>query len=141
MEFVIRSASYNDAEGISRVIIAALRETNARDYPEAVIARVEQNFSPVSVSELITQRLVFVATSNDVIVGIASLDDGVVRTVFVDPKHHGRGIGKALMTVIEEITAERGVKKLTVPSGRRLLHKTGFHARAGQLSRRRSGRL
>lgn len=61
MDCVIRPASSSDAEGISRIIIAALRDTNAKDYSEAVIARVEQSFSPAAVSELMTRRLVFVA--------------------------------------------------------------------------------
>lgn len=41
LEYLIRPARREDAAGISRVIISALRETNAKDYSEAVIARVE----------------------------------------------------------------------------------------------------
>ena len=53
MDCTIRVASLNDAESISRVIIAALREANAKDYPATVIAQVEQSFLPASVSELL----------------------------------------------------------------------------------------
>ena len=44
MEYQIRRARPEDAAGISRVIIAALRKTNAADYDAATIARVEQSF-------------------------------------------------------------------------------------------------
>lgn len=54
MECVIRPAQAEDAQGISQVIISALRETNAKDYSEAVMARVEQSFSPAAVSDLLT---------------------------------------------------------------------------------------
>jgi predicted N-acetyltransferase YhbS len=115
-ECMIRPAQCEDAEGISRVITSALRETNAKDYSEAVIARVEQSFSPAAVSDLMGRRLVFVAINNDSIVGTASLDGQVVRTVFVDPRCQGRGIGRALMAEVERAAVERDVAVLAVPS-------------------------
>lgn len=116
MEWLIRPAQGEDAGGISRVITSALRETNAKDYSEAVIARVEQSFSPAAVSDLLERRLVFVAINNDSIVGTASLDGQVVRTVFVDPQCQGRGIGRALMAEVERAAVERDVAVLAVPS-------------------------
>jgi GNAT superfamily N-acetyltransferase len=116
LECSIRLAQREDAESISRVIITTLRETNARDYPETVIARVEQSFSPAAVSDLLQRRLVFVAINNDVVVGTASLDGKVVRTVFIDPRCQGRGIGRALMAEVERAAVERGVAVLAVPS-------------------------
>ena len=116
VECLIRPAQREDAEGVSRLIISALRETNAKDYPEAVIARVEQSFSPAAVSDLLKHRLVFVAVNNDTIVGTASLDGQVVRTVFVDPRCQGRGIGRALMAEVERVAIERDIAVLAVPS-------------------------
>src|SRR5436305_2791350 len=116
VECLIRPAQSEDAEGVSRLIISALRETNAKDYPEAVIARVEQSFSPAAVSDLLKHRLVFVAINNDTIVGTASLDGQVVRTVFVDPQCQGRGIGRALMAELERVAVERDIAVLAVPS-------------------------
>lgn len=116
MDDLIRSARRGDAEGISRVIVAALRETNARDYSAAVIARVERSFSPAAVLDLLERRLVFVAAMGDDIVGTASLDGRVVRTVFVEPGHQGRGVGRALMARVVGAAVEQGVAVLTVPS-------------------------
>ncbi|TWI57418.1 hypothetical protein IQ22_00634 [Pseudomonas duriflava] len=53
MPCTIRAARQEDAASISHVIITALRETNARDYPPAIIKQVEKSFSPASVQELL----------------------------------------------------------------------------------------
>jgi predicted N-acetyltransferase YhbS len=116
LEYLIRPARPEDAAAISRVIISALRETNAKDYSEAIIARVEQNFSPTAVLELLQRRLVFVAAKGDDIVGTASLDGRVVRTVFIKPECQSRGIGRALMAQVERVAIEKGVTVLAVPS-------------------------
>jgi GNAT superfamily N-acetyltransferase len=116
VECLIRLARREDSESISLVIVSALRETSAKDYPEAVITCVVQSFSPTAVSELLVRRLVFVAVNDDTIVGTASLDGTVVRTVFIDPVWQGRGVGRALMAEVERRAVERGVAVLAVPS-------------------------
>jgi hypothetical protein len=49
----IRPARADDAEGISRVVIRALRETNAKDYAPHIIDRLVANFSPKRVASQI----------------------------------------------------------------------------------------
>ncbi|WP_292449496.1 hypothetical protein [Mesorhizobium sp.] len=43
---------------MSRVILAALRESKVKDYSQDIIARVEQNFSPSAVLALLRRRKV-----------------------------------------------------------------------------------
>jgi predicted N-acetyltransferase YhbS len=116
LDYEIRPAQREDAEGISRVIISSLRETNAEDYSEEVIARVAQNFSPTAVRDLLDRRLAFVATAGNEIVGTASLDGAVVRTVFVKPECQSQGIGRALMAQVVQVAIGNGVTLLAVPS-------------------------
>jgi GNAT superfamily N-acetyltransferase len=116
LEYLIHPARREDAAGISRVNISALRETNAKDYSEAVIARVEQSFSPIAVLDLLERRLVFVAANGDDIFGTASLDGRVVSTVFIKPEFQSCGIGRALMAQVERVAIEKGVAVLAVPS-------------------------
>lgn len=116
MAIEIRTANEDDAEGISEVIIAALRTTNAKDYAQAVIEQVEKSFSPNAVAALISKRMVFVALEAGKVIGTASLDGQVVRTVFVHPSSHGQGIGSQLMSTLEQTARGLGIEVLRVPS-------------------------
>jgi len=131
MDCTIRPAHADDAADISTVILRALRETNAKDYTDDIIARVEQSFRPDAVRALIAKRTVFVATLGSRLVGTASLDGSVVRTVFVAPDVHGRGIGRLLMAEIERTARQRNLAALTVPSSvtaETFYAKLGFNA-------------
>ena len=128
MECTIRPALDDDADEISAVIVRALRETNAKDYANEIIERVERSFSPRAVLQLIGKRTVFVATIGSRVVGTASLDGGVVRSVFVAPEVQARGIGRLLMTEIERTARERNIPILTVPSS---VTAEAFYARLG----------
>jgi len=124
----IRPAQAGDAAGISRVIIRALRETNAKDYTPDIIARVELSFSPAAVERLIDQREVFVAEMDNRVVGTASLDGQALRTMFVLPEVQGRGIGRLLVQRIERVARERQLAILTVPA---TVTAESFYARLG----------
>ncbi|WP_165672152.1 GNAT family N-acetyltransferase [Metapseudomonas otitidis] len=116
MDYEVRRASIEDAEAISTVIIAALRESNTRDYPPEVIVQVETSFSPANVKDLMAKRWVFVASFDGQLVATASLHGTAVRSVFVSPQHQGRGVGRMLMDVIHARAASAGIKALRVPS-------------------------
>lgn len=116
MDVIVRPATSTDTAAISRVVIAALRESNSQDYSPDVIAQVERSFSPESVGALLHKRKVFVAWLGGNITGTASLDGAVVRSVFVDPAYQGAGIGRRLMEVIHATAAQVGVGVLRVPS-------------------------
>ena len=125
---LIRTATRDDAPAISRVIIAALRESNAQDYSQEIIDLVEQSFSPAALLQLLTQRRVYVATIERRIVATASLDREVVRSVFVDPPHQGTGIGKKLMETLESVAINESLQRLRVPSS---ITAEGFYASLG----------
>lgn len=111
----IRPATALDVEGISRAVIRALRETNAQDYAPHIIDAVVANFSPERVASLIAGRRVYVAIARGLIVGTASLNGQVVRTVFVDPDHQCKGIGARLMDVVESVARAQSIAILSVP--------------------------
>jgi N-acetylglutamate synthase-like GNAT family acetyltransferase len=128
MECRVRSAREEDANEISAVILRTLREVNAKDYPREIIERIESSFSPSAVLQLIGKRTVFVAVIGDRVMGTASLDENVVRTVFVSPDVQARGIGKLLMAEIERTARERNIPGLIVPSS---ISAETFYARLG----------
>jgi hypothetical protein len=61
----VRAAFDGDAESISQVIVSALRQSNARDYPREVIDRLAQIFSPAGVLAMMGKRKVFIAISEE----------------------------------------------------------------------------
>ncbi len=131
MHWRIRVARPDDAAEVHQVIVAALRETNARDYAASVIARLEESFSPAEVRSMIDTRKSFVALAGSRIVGTAALDGSVVRTVFVAPDVQGRGMGRLLMAEVEKASREAGIEILTVPAsltGEPFYAKLGFKA-------------
>ncbi|QXI30872.1 GNAT family N-acetyltransferase [Pseudomonas vanderleydeniana] len=124
----IRLARDADAEAISQVIIQALRESNAEDYASAVIERVEQSFGPQDVRSLLGIRTMLVAQEGERVVGTASLDGEVVRSVFVAPDTQGTGVGRALLAEVVRLAREAGISLLKVPS---TVTAEGFYARLG----------
>jgi GNAT superfamily N-acetyltransferase len=124
----LRSARDDDAEGISRVIVSALRESNAGDYPRDVIERLAQIFSPTAVLDMMGRRKVFVATSGQRIVGTASLDGRVVHAVFVAPDVQRRGVGRLLMAEVERTARSAAMVTLVVQSS---VTAVPFYARLG----------
>jgi N-acetylglutamate synthase-like GNAT family acetyltransferase len=128
MECLIRGAMQEDAAAISQVIVAALRESNARDYSAEIIEGVERNFSPGAVVRLIEQRQVFVAVVGGRVVGTAGLDGDTVRSVFVAPGYQGGGIGRLLMEAIEAEAVNSSVERLCVPSS---ITAEGFYSSLG----------
>lgn len=128
MSVEIRAAQPSDAPAISAVIVAALRISNARDYSPEVIQRVESNFTAARIETLIATRQVLVAMQDQQLLGTASLDGQVVRSVFVAPDLHGQGVGRRLMAAVERLAHEQGVSELLVPSS---LTAQGFYRQLG----------
>jgi GNAT superfamily N-acetyltransferase len=124
----IRPAVQADADAISRTILRALRDTNAQDYPPNVIAAVAENFLPDKVTSQLAARQAYVAVAGGVVVGTASLHGQVVRSVYVDPHHQGKGVGARLMDTVELLARKQFVDTLSVPSS---ITAQGFYQRRG----------
>ncbi|MHC8380234.1 GNAT family N-acetyltransferase [Pseudomonas sp. LB3P14] len=116
MDNQIRLATPDDAAAISQVIIQSLRQSNALDYPPEVIMQVEKSFSAEAIGTLLNQRQVFVATIDKRVVATASLDQDVVRSVFVEPGHQGVGLGRQLMATLQSVAQDAKIEVLRVPS-------------------------
>ena len=112
----IRTGRAEDAAAVSAVIEAALRQTSAADYSPAVIEHLVHTFRPDSVRALMARRLCFVAVVDGRIAGTASLEGNGVRSVFVTPAMHRRGIGRRLMAEVERAARERSLTVLVVRS-------------------------
>ena len=112
----IRRATFADVDAISHVIIQTVREINSKDYSAAVIDEVTGNFTPSRIIEKMKIRQVFVATQQKEIIGTASLENNMVRSVFVLPDRQRNNIGLMLMNCLEKIAKKQNIHCLTVSS-------------------------
>lgn len=119
-DLVIRRATDADAEAISAVIVRALIEVNAADYPIDAIAEFVAGADPAGVRARLAARTVFVAESGGEIVGTAGLEEtssgAALRSLYVRPDRHGEGIGSRLLETVERIAHAHGYRFLAVPS-------------------------
>lgn len=112
---IIRPFRESDAQEVSTIKNATLKYNN--DDEETKRALRGQN-TPEAIIEKSKERTFYVAETKGTIVGIAGYLGNEVKTVFVHPTHHKRGIGKALVQhVLQEIKrqgyAEAFVKSST----------------------------
>jgi len=85
-------------------------------YSAAVIDEVTSNFTPSRIIEKMKIRQVFVATQQKEIIGTASLENNMVRSVFVLPDRQRNNIGLMLMNCLEKIAKKQNIHLLTVSS-------------------------
>jgi GNAT superfamily N-acetyltransferase len=127
MPIEIRRATAGDAEAVRDIVLRALRETNARDYPASVIDRLALTLPDKVASNLETWRA-FVAIIDGRIVGTASLNGETVSSVYVCPDHQRRGVGAKLMDAVENVANAGARRTLTVQSS---ITAEAFYARRG----------
>ena len=127
MEIVIRRATAADAEAVHEIVLLALRETNARDYPSSVIDRLILTLPDKVVSNLETW-CAFVAIVNGRVVGTGSLNGQTVSSVYVHPEYQGRRIASKLMDAVENVASSQSLRTLSVQSS---VTATPFYAKRG----------
>ena len=115
MHIVIRPAKAGDAAPVHEIVLRALRETNARDYPASVIDRLVLTLPDKVVSNLETW-CAFVAIVEGHIVGTGSLNGQTVSSVFVHPDYQRRSVATRLMDAIENAANAQSRGTLSVQS-------------------------
>lgn len=114
-QIAIRRATRDDAGAVHEIVLRALRETNARDYPAAVINRLILTL-PEKVASNLDAWHAFVAILDARVVGTASLSGHTVKSVFVHPHYQRRGVATKLMGAIEDAALAQSVRLLDVQS-------------------------
>jgi GNAT superfamily N-acetyltransferase len=114
-QIAIRRATADDYHAVHDIVLRALRETNARDYPASVIDRLALTL-PEKVASNLDAWHALVAVLDARVVGTASLIGDTIKSVFVHPDYQRRGIGTKLMGAVENIALARSVRALNVQS-------------------------
>ena len=110
----IRRYKRREEGEIWRVYFAATRVSVARDYHAELIERwAPENQDMDAWAERLAEKNPFVAVVEGQIVGMAEIEgDGFIDYFYVHPDWQRRGIGKALLTRLEEEAEKLGVKRM-----------------------------
>ena len=114
-QVAIRRATANDLQAVHDIVLQALRETNARDYPASVIDRLVLTL-PETVASNLEKWHAFVAIVDGRVVGTASLSGHTVKSVFVHPDYQRSGVATKLMGAVENAALAQSVRALNVQS-------------------------
>ena len=98
-------------------ILRSVEISNSPDYPQSIIDyQLHTHYTRAWLSKKMQSSYFVVALIDNKVVGTASLDDNEVTTVFVDPDHQQRGIGRTMMGELERYAKSQGLKGIILNS-------------------------
>ena len=108
----IRPFTEDDAVPASRIIQTCYTTLNLGDYaPDGIRSQLLDNSPEKLVESSRTTRL-FVAVTDGEVVGIGGYNPERIRTVFVAPAFHRRGIGSLIVSHALNDARQHGIKHL-----------------------------
>jgi putative acetyltransferase len=127
---IIRRARQEDKEAIWRAHGSAIRGTCAGHYSPEVIEMWAGRLRPEKYAEAIDRYEFFVAEEDGAVVGFGELgqETGEVQGLYVSSDVAGRGVGRKLLSTLEERARAHGLKSLRLTSS---LNAVSFYERAG----------
>jgi GNAT superfamily N-acetyltransferase len=125
---LIRPATGEDVEALSKLIVRTVRISNTPDYEAAAIEELLGYCTPQAVGERMQGRDVFVAVETGRIVGTVSYGDGRLRQMYVAPGRQKAGVGRRLVEHLEAHARALGLDELKLASS---FTARGFYERMG----------
>lgn len=120
-EFFIREARESDANAISEVLLASIRDLCARDHDgaEAALQQWLANKTPQNIRRWLRNRdnIILVAECDGEIVSVGGLQtSGTVTLNYVAPAFRFQGVSKAMMGALERRAQQLDLPMLTLES-------------------------
>jgi len=98
-------------------ILRSVEISNSPDYPPAIIDyQLNTHYTMDWLSKKMQSSYFVVALIDNRVVGTGSLDGNEVTTVFVDPDHQQRGIGRTIMRELERYAKSQDIKEVILNS-------------------------
>jgi ribosomal protein S18 acetylase RimI-like enzyme len=98
-------------------ILRSVEISNSPDYPPAIINyQLHTHYTMDWLSKKMQSSHFVVALIDNRVVGTGSLDGNEVTTVFVDPNHQQRGIGRTIMGELERYAKSQGLREIILNS-------------------------
>jgi predicted N-acetyltransferase YhbS len=116
MALRIRRFRPEDARACSRIIRQNHCRFAAFEDGLETAKKLSRGNSPKALLKKSNRRTFFVAVQEERIVGLAGYEKNEVKTVFVDLKMHGQGVGSKLLKHILAVLARQGKRKIVLMS-------------------------
>ncbi len=114
---------------VSQICERCIKEINAKDLSEEQVEVLLREFAPRGIAFYAKKFLVCVAfTASGRVCGTGTLAGKQIKGVFVDPGSIGKGIGRQIMTFLENEARKRGEKIVCLNSSK---YAAAFYAKIG----------
>ncbi len=127
----LRPAQETDAWVLSAIHIAAIKALPATLYTQKELLAWRNYRDKPDASNILKRMKVetfWVAVKGDVVMGFASFIVDELITLYVHPKHQGKGAGRALVQHFCDEATEQGIDKVITTAS---LYAEGFYLRVG----------
>lgn len=125
---VIRQAKPQDAQGIRRVLKAAVTTLIGSPYTRAQIDAWIADEEPARFTGRLALGTVFVAVAERCVIGFARIGSAEVEALYVHPAESGRKVGLRLLAALERSAATHDVKTLRLDAA---ISAVSFYESAG----------
>jgi len=145
----LKMADVSDAEDIMNIHFSAIHKTALPYYPNEIIENWACAKTPERLKQIIDaiqggEEIFVVATRNGRTVGFGSIipKRNELRAVYVHPDLGRQGVGTQIISVLERLAVERGLKELDLDASlnaERFYLKNGYSAMERGIHELRSG--
>jgi len=111
---IIRNFKSSDSLEVCEIIKRNLIEINSKDYPTHIINNMCDLYTSDHILEIAKVRDIYVSELNGKLIGTASLENNIICAVYVDIKYHNCGIGRKLISYIEEVAKNKSINTLKI---------------------------
>jgi GNAT superfamily N-acetyltransferase len=128
--FTVRRAREEDAEGIRRVHVKAIRDIAHSHYSPAEIDAWAGPHQPEHYLDSIRNKEFYVAEEDGAVIGFGTLnsEENEIEAVYVSPEVLRHGVGSAILRQLEERARKLGLKSLRLYAS---LNAVPFYRSAG----------
>lgn len=125
----IRRFRDTDAVAVARLRRDTIRTINAKDYPPKHIRAWTDGITVNRIRTSPHKKSTFVAVHHKKIIGVGQYTPQELRLLYIHKDHLGKGIGKAILGVLERDALQHGIRTFTCFStitARPFYEKMGF---------------
>ena len=113
----LRSLDRKFDRQVLECILRSVEISNSPDYLPAIIDyQLHTHYTMDWLSKKMQSSYFVAALIDNKVVGTGSLDGNEVTTVFVDPDHQQRGIGRTIMGELERYAKNQGLREIILNS-------------------------